>query len=104
MAIRRPRRIQYAPSSSSSSDPSSFRLLNNPTFLLVMAGIVGTFSPFGQATCSIHSIGGTLIISGCIVYDTYNINKRCSPDEFITGGINLYLQHVLRMGWFVSMF
>jgi FtsH-binding integral membrane protein len=42
----------------------------------------------------IMAIGGCLIFSGYIVYDTYMINKRLSPDEFIMGAISLYLECV----------
>ncbi len=42
----------------------------------------------------IYAIGGTLLFSGYIVYDTYIINKRLSPDEYIMGAISLYLEYV----------
>ena len=59
---------------------------------LVMTGIVGIFIPFGQTMDLIYAIGGCLIFSGYILYDTYMIFNRLSPDEFILGAISLYLE------------
>jgi FtsH-binding integral membrane protein len=61
---------------------------------LMMTGLVGIFIPFGTTMDIIFAIGGCLIFSGYIVYDTYNINKRLSPDEFIMGSISLYLDFI----------
>jgi hypothetical protein len=61
---------------------------------LMMTGVVGIFIPFGKTMDLIYAIGGTLLFSGYIVYDTYNINKRLSPDEFILGAISLYLDFI----------
>ncbi|TFK44314.1 inhibitor of apoptosis-promoting Bax1-domain-containing protein [Crucibulum laeve] len=61
---------------------------------LVMTGFVGIFIPFGRTMDLIFAVGGCLIFSGYIVYDTYIINKRLSPDEFIMGAISLYLDFI----------
>ncbi|PPQ98710.1 hypothetical protein CVT24_003418 [Panaeolus cyanescens] len=61
---------------------------------LVMTGFVAIFLPFNRTFDLIMAIGGTLIFSGYIVYDTYMINKRLSPDEFIMGAISLYLDFI----------
>ncbi|KAF8915582.1 inhibitor of apoptosis-promoting Bax1-domain-containing protein [Mucidula mucida] len=61
---------------------------------LVMTGLVGIFIPFGKTMDLIMAIGGCLIFSGYIVYDTHLINKRLSPDEFILGSISLYLDFI----------
>jgi len=61
---------------------------------LVMTGIVGFFIPFGKTMDLIYAVGGTLIFSGYIVYDTYMINAKLSPDEFIMGAISLYLDFI----------
>jgi len=58
---------------------------------LLMTGLVGVFIPFSKTMDLIYAIGGTLLFSGYIVYDTYSINSRLSPDEFIMGSISLYL-------------
>ena len=57
-----------------------------------MTGLVGIFIPFSRTMDLIFAIGGCLIFSGYIVYDTYIINKRLSPDEYIMGSISLYLE------------
>ncbi|KAF8197880.1 UPF0005-domain-containing protein [Pholiota molesta] len=61
---------------------------------LIMAGFVGVFLPFNRTMDLIFAIGGCLIFSGYIVYDTYLINKRLSPDEYIMGAISLYLDFI----------
>lgn len=61
-------------------------------FIAGMTGLVQVFIPFSRTMDIIYAIGGCLIFSGYIVYDTYIINKRLSPDEFIMGAISLYLE------------
>jgi FtsH-binding integral membrane protein len=61
---------------------------------LCMTGLVGIFIPFSRTMDLIFAIGGCLIFSGYIVYDTYLINKRLSPDEYIVGSISLYLDFI----------
>ncbi|KAF9241824.1 UPF0005-domain-containing protein [Melanogaster broomeanus] len=61
---------------------------------LVMTGLVGVFIPFSQTMDLVYAIGGCLIFSGYIVYDTYMITKRFSPDEYIMGAISLYLDFI----------
>ncbi|KAG5735661.1 hypothetical protein E4T56_gene18083 [Termitomyces sp. T112] len=61
---------------------------------LMMTGLVGVFIPFGKTMDLIYAIGGCLLFSGYIVYDTYNINAKLSPDEFIMGAISLYLDFI----------
>ena len=60
-----------------------------------MTGLVGVFVPFSRTMDLIFAIGGCLLFSGYIVFDTYVINKRLSPDEYIMGAISLYLEWVL---------
>jgi FtsH-binding integral membrane protein len=59
-----------------------------------MTGFVGVFIPFGKTMDLIMAIGGCLLFSGYVVYDTYIINEKLSPDEFIMGAISLYLECV----------
>jgi len=61
---------------------------------LCMTGLVGVFVPFGRTMDLVFAIGGCLLFSGYIVYDTYTINRRLSPDEYIMGAISLYLDFV----------
>jgi protein lifeguard len=57
-----------------------------------MTGLVGVFVPFSRTMDLVFAIGGCLLFSGYIVYDTYTINRRLSPDEYIMGAISLYLE------------
>jgi len=61
---------------------------------LLMTGLVGIFIPFSRTMDLVFAIGGCLIFSGYVVYDTYMINNRLSPDEFIMGSISLYLDFI----------
>ncbi|KZT21406.1 UPF0005-domain-containing protein [Neolentinus lepideus HHB14362 ss-1] len=61
---------------------------------LLMTGLVGIFIPFGRTMDIVYAAGGCLIFSGYVVYDTYIINSRLSPDEFILGAISLYLDFI----------
>ena len=59
-----------------------------------MAGLVNVFIPFSKTMDLVFAIGGCFLFSGYIVYDTYMINAKLSPDEFIMGAISLYLECV----------
>ncbi|KAF8210446.1 inhibitor of apoptosis-promoting Bax1-domain-containing protein [Mycena galopus ATCC 62051] len=61
---------------------------------LCMTGFVGIIIPFNQTMDLIYAIGGCLLFSGYIVYDTYLINAKLSPDEYIMGAISLYLDFI----------
>jgi TRAP-type C4-dicarboxylate transport system permease small subunit len=61
----------------------------------VGTGIVAMFFPYNRTFDLVMAGGGCLIFSGYIVYDTYMITTRLSPDEFIMGAISLYLEYVL---------
>ena len=62
--------------------------------VLMMTGLVGMFIPFGKTMDLIYACGGCLIFSGYIVFDTYIITKKLSPDEFIMGAVSLYLDFI----------
>ncbi|KAF9264100.1 glutamate binding protein [Marasmius fiardii PR-910] len=61
---------------------------------LLMGGLISIFFPMNSTMDLIFAIGGCLIFSGYIIYDTHRINNRLSPDEFIMGSISLYLDFV----------
>ncbi|PBK73626.1 glutamate binding protein [Armillaria solidipes] len=61
---------------------------------LCMTGFVGIFIPFGRTMDLIYAIFGCLLFSGYVVYDTYMINAKLSPDEYIMGSISLYLDFI----------
>jgi FtsH-binding integral membrane protein len=51
-------------------------------------------APFNRTLDIVYTLAGCLVFSGCVVYDTYRINRKLSPDEFISGAISLYLECV----------
>ncbi|TEB37358.1 glutamate binding protein [Coprinellus micaceus] len=61
---------------------------------LMMTGFIQIFLPFNRTFDLVYAIVGCLLFSGYIVYDTYMINKRLSPDEYIMGAISLYLDFI----------
>lgn len=61
---------------------------------LIATGLVGIFVPFSKTVDLVYAAGGCVIFSGYIVYDTYLINKKLSPDEYILGAISLYLDFI----------
>ncbi|KAI0661317.1 UPF0005-domain-containing protein [Cubamyces menziesii] len=63
-------------------------------FALLMTGLVGIIIPFSRTMDLIFAMGGCLIFSGYIIYDTYMITKRLSPDEYIAASISLYLDFI----------
>ncbi|KZT57781.1 regulatory protein [Calocera cornea HHB12733] len=62
--------------------------------VLVFSGLVHIFIPFSKGIDLAYGIGGALLFSGYIVYDTHLINRRLSPDEYIWGAIALYLDFI----------
>ena len=69
-------------------------LFTNRCIAAGMTGIVGLFLPFSHTVDLLYAIGGTILFSGYIVFDTYMINNRLSPDEYIMAAISLYLEYV----------
>ncbi|KZT66348.1 UPF0005-domain-containing protein [Daedalea quercina L-15889] len=61
---------------------------------LMMTGLVGIFIPFSRTMDMIYAGGGCLLFSGYVVFDTYMITKRLSPDEYIMAAISLYLDFI----------
>ncbi|CCL98655.1 uncharacterized protein FIBRA_00657 [Fibroporia radiculosa] len=61
---------------------------------LMMTGLVGIFIPFGRTMDIVIAGGGCILFSGYIIYDTYMITKRLSPDEYIMAAISLYLDFI----------
>ena len=58
---------------------------------LVATGLVHIFVPFNSTVDLVYASGGCLIFSGYVIYDTFLINRKLSPDEYIMGAISLYL-------------
>lgn len=61
---------------------------------LIGVGLIQFFLPFNQVSDLIVASFGVLIFSGYVVYDSYNIMKRLSPDEYIFGALSLYLDFI----------
>ena len=68
-----------------------------------MTGLVAMFFPFSRTMDLVMAIGGCLLFSGYVVYDTYTINRRLSPDEYIMGAISLYLEYVSKLNFILSL-
>jgi len=63
-------------------------------FALLTTGLVAMFFPFSKTFELVYAIIGCLLFSGYVVYDTYQITNRLSPDEYIFGAISLYLDFI----------
>ncbi|KAE9611469.1 hypothetical protein Lal_00011615 [Lupinus albus] len=60
-------------------------------FVLIFFGIVQILFPLGSLSTMIYGCVGAIIFCGYIVYDTDNLIKRYSYDEFIWASVSLYL-------------
>lgn len=49
------------------------------------------FFPLGSTSTAIYSAIGAIIFSGYIIYDTDNLIKRFTYDEYIWASVTLYL-------------
>jgi len=63
-------------------------------FALLTTGLVAMFFPFSKTFELVYSIIGCLLFSGYVVFDTYLITNKLSPDEYILGAISLYLDFI----------
>ncbi|KAJ7841743.1 UPF0005-domain-containing protein [Mycena olivaceomarginata] len=72
--------------------------------LLATSAVHFLVAPFNRTLDIVYTLAGCLVFSGCVVYDTYRINRKLSPDEFISGAISLDLDfislflRILRLG------
>ena len=62
--------------------------------MLVGVGFVQIFLPFNHAVDMAMAGFGVLIFSGYIVFDTWLITKKLSPDEWVLAVVSLYLDFV----------
>ncbi|XP_026405509.1 protein LIFEGUARD 2-like isoform X2 [Papaver somniferum] len=71
--------------------------------VLIVFAIIQIFFPLGKIGTMIYEGVGAIIFCGYIVYDTDNLIKRYSYDEYIWASVNLYLDiinlflHLLRL-------
>lgn len=59
--------------------------------ILVGVGFVGIFFPYNQTFDLVMAGAGCIIFSLYIVYDTWLIQRRLSPEEWVLGVLSLYL-------------
>lgn len=59
--------------------------------ILVVTSFIQIFFPFGPASNAVIGGFGALVFSGFIVYDTENLIKRHTYDEYIWASVGLYL-------------
>ncbi|KAF9677632.1 hypothetical protein SADUNF_Sadunf08G0127800 [Salix dunnii] len=65
--------------------------LFSAVLVLIVFGLIQFLFPFGKWSLMIYGCLGAIVFSGFIVYDTGNLIKRFSYDEYISAAINLYL-------------
>ncbi|KAJ7785202.1 UPF0005-domain-containing protein [Mycena maculata] len=51
-------------------------------------------APFSRVLDMAYTVCGCIIFGAFVVYDTYRINARLSPDEFVMGALSLYLDFI----------
>lgn len=59
--------------------------------VLVLFALIQLFFPLGRISMMIYGALASLIFSGYIIYDTDNLIKRYSYDEYIWASVSLYL-------------
>lgn len=53
--------------------------------------VVQILFPLGKLSVMIYGALGAIIFSGCIIYDTDNLIKRYSYDEYVWAAVALYV-------------
>ncbi|XP_047330529.1 BI1-like protein [Impatiens glandulifera] len=66
-------------------------ILFTSLFVLVLTGFIQMFFPLGSTSTAIYGAISAIIFSGYIVYDTDNLIKRFTYDEYIWASVTLYL-------------
>jgi len=61
---------------------------------LIIAGLIQLFLPYNSVVDFVIALFGALIFCGYIIFDTYMINKRLSPEEYIVASVELYLDMI----------
>ncbi|KAI5002226.1 hypothetical protein ZWY2020_026876 [Hordeum vulgare] len=59
--------------------------------MLLVFGLIQIFFPLGKLSHTIYGALAALIFSGYIVYDTNNIIKRYTYDDYVWAAVSLYL-------------
>jgi FtsH-binding integral membrane protein len=63
-------------------------------WIVFIIGVVQFFFKFSKTFDLIIAIGTAILFCGFIIYDTYNIMNRLSPEEYITASVDLYLDFI----------
>lgn len=66
-------------------------ILFTSLFVLILTGFLQAFFPLGSTSSAIYGALGAIVFSGYIVYDTDNLIKRFTYDEYIWASVTLYL-------------
>ncbi|BBG92370.1 Bax inhibitor-1 family protein [Prunus dulcis] len=64
------------------------------TLMLMVFGLIQIFFPLGPFSRMVYSALGALLCCAYIVYDTDNLIKRLSYDEYIFGALSIYIDVV----------
>ncbi|KAL6646967.1 hypothetical protein ACP70R_014404 [Stipagrostis hirtigluma subsp. patula] len=62
--------------------------------ILMLYGLVQMLLPMGKVATTIYGCISALVFSAFIIYDTDNLIKRYTYDEYVTAAISLYLDTV----------
>uniref|UniRef100_A0A1D1XHK6 Putative membrane protein C576.04 n=1 Tax=Anthurium amnicola TaxID=1678845 RepID=A0A1D1XHK6_9ARAE len=68
-----------------------FPFLYGALWLIVILGFVQIFIRFSSTFDLILATGIAIVFCGFIIYDTYNIMHRLSPEEYVMAAVELYL-------------
>ncbi|CAG8485522.1 10487_t:CDS:2 [Gigaspora rosea] len=63
-------------------------------WVVVIAGIVSIFIPFSTGFDLAIAVFTAILFSGFVIYDTFNIMRRISPEEYVIAAVELYLDFI----------
>ncbi|KAH6755535.1 Bax inhibitor-1 family protein [Perilla frutescens var. hirtella] len=66
-------------------------ILFTSLFILILTGFIQVVYPLGSTSVAIYSAISAIIFSGYIIYDTDNLIKRFTYDQYIWASVTLYL-------------
>ncbi|CAN4091646.1 unnamed protein product [Withania somnifera] len=66
-------------------------ILFTSLFVLILTGFMQMFFPLGSTTSAVYSAMSATIFCGYVIYDTDNLIKRFTYDEYIWASVTLYL-------------
>lgn len=61
---------------------------------LFFTGLLSVYIPFNNTAYMVYCVLGAFLFSMYIIYDTYMIFRRLSPDEYVIASVDLYLDFV----------